>query len=170
MRVRTIVALAAALGLAGLGPAGCGSEAATAEPAPAPASSGASFQIQDPWVKAADKGMTAAFATMVNNGPADVTVVKAESAVSPMELHEMAMADGKMVMRPKDGGLVVKAGATHKLEPGGDHLMMMNLAKPVKPGDEVAFKLTFADGTATEFTAVVKPFTGANESYSPGHG
>ena len=48
--------------------------------------------------------------------------------------------------------------------------MLMNLTKPVKPGDEVAVTLTFADGRTTQFTAVGKPFTGAQESYAPeGH-
>ena len=114
--------------------------------------------------------MTAGFGTFVNNGAADVTIVSADSPASGVELHEMAMKDGEMVMKPKEGGIVVKAGASHKLEPGGDHLMLMDLIKPVKPGDEVAFKLAFADGTTYDFTAVAKPFTGAEESYAPSMG
>lgn len=145
-------------------------DSAAAEPQAAPTPSAGVLEIRDPWVKAADKGMTAAFASLVNNTGADVTVTKAETAISPMELHEMAMQDGEMVMKPKAEGFVVKAGATHTLEPGGDHLMLMNLSKPVKPGDEVAVTLTFADGKTTQFTAVGKPFTGAQESYAPeGH-
>ncbi|WP_405089823.1 copper chaperone PCu(A)C [Micromonospora sp. NBC_01392] len=126
--------------------------------------------IRDPWVKAADKGMTAAFGTLVNDGDADVTITKAATEVSPMELHEMTMKDGKMVMQPKQGGIVVKAHSRATLEPGGDHLMLMDLAKPVRAGDEVSFTLTFADGRTQTFRAVAKPFTGAQESYAPGHG
>ena len=51
---------------------------------------------------------------------ADVTVLSAESPASPLELHEMSMQDGKMLMRPKQGGFVIKAGSTHELGPGGD--------------------------------------------------
>ena len=80
----------------------------------------------------------------------------------------MAMKDGKMVMQAKQGGIVIKAKSTHALEPGGDHLMLMNLAKPVQAGDELTFTLTFADGRTQQFTAVAKPFTGAQESYAPG--
>jgi copper(I)-binding protein len=169
MRALRILALAAAAAMA-FGTAACGGgETAGAAPAPAsPASSaGGGFSVRDPWVKAADKGMTAAFGTLVNDGPADVTLVGATSAISPMELHEMAVQDGKMVMRPKEGGLVIKAGGTHVLEPGGDHLMMMEVAQAVKPGDEVTFTLKFADGKTTEFRAIAKPFTGAGESYAP---
>ena len=82
----------------------------------------------------------------------------------------MAMKDGKMVMRQKQGGIVIKAKGTHALEPGGDHLMLMNLTQPVKAGDELTFTLTFADGRTEQFTAVAKPFAGAQESYAPGHG
>ena len=68
------------------------------------------------------------------------------AAVTDVELHEIAMPDGKMVMRPKKGGFVIPARGTHELEPGGDHIMLMGLAAAVKPGDEVAFTLKLADG------------------------
>ncbi|WP_199515064.1 copper chaperone PCu(A)C [Nucisporomicrobium flavum] len=165
MRAARVLALAAAAVVA-FGSAGCGS-ATEAAGAPQPSASGGGFSVRDPWVKAADKGMTAAFGTLVNDGPADVTVVAASSPVSAMELHEMAMQDGAMVMRPKQGGLLVKAGTSHVLEPGGDHLMLMNLSRPVRAGDEVTFTLAFADGRTMDFRAVAKPFTGAAESYAP---
>ncbi|RKN47740.1 copper chaperone PCu(A)C [Micromonospora endolithica] len=172
---RAALLTAAILALAA---AGCGSSAdpspgtnapSTTASASASAAAGV-LGIRDPWVKAADTGMTAAFGTLVNDGDADVTLTAASTEVSPMELHEMAMEDGKMVMRAKPGGIVIKARSAHALEPGGDHLMLMNLAQPVKAGDEVAFTLTFADGRTQTFTAVAKPFTGAQESYAPGHG
>ncbi|WFE36068.1 copper chaperone PCu(A)C [Micromonospora sp. WMMD975] len=156
--------------------AACGSADGSTTAAPsATASASASaaagvLGISDPWVKAADKGMTAAFGTLVNDGDADVTITKAATEVSPMELHEMTMKDGKMVMQPKEGGIVVKAHSRATLEPGGDHLMLMNIAKPVQAGDELSFTLTFADGRTQTFTAVAKPFTGAQESYAPGDG
>jgi copper(I)-binding protein len=159
-----------------VGAAGCGSSggATTATPsltATTSASPAAGvLGVSDPWVKAADKGMTAAFGTLVNDGAADVTITAASTEVSPMELHEMTMKDGKMVMQPKQGGILVKAHSRATLEPGGDHLMLMNLKQPVKAGDELSFTLTFADGRTQTFTAVAKPFTGAQESYAPGHG
>lgn len=160
--------------------AGCGSadDDTTAAPGPSatptPAATAVAadgvLTVRDPWVKAADAGMTGAFATLVNNTDADVTITGATSAVSPMELHEMTMRDGQMVMQAKEGGVVVKARSEYRLEPGGDHLMLMNLAQPVHAGDEVSFTLTFGDGRTQTFTAVAKPFTGAQESYAPGHG
>jgi copper(I)-binding protein len=173
-RVAAPVALVVAGVLAMLGVVGCGSSDSTtgaaASSASASASTSVGLDVRDPWVKAADSGMTAAFATLVNKGTTDLTVVSASSSVSPMELHEMTMENGSMVMKRKEGGFVIKAGASHVLEPGGDHLMLMNLSKPVKAGDDVTITLTFADGSSTQFTAVGKPFTGANESYQPSPG
>lgn len=125
--------------------------------------------VRDPWVKAADEGMTAAFGVLVNDGDTDVTVVSADSPVSPMEIHEIVMADGEMLMREKEEGLTVPAGGSHTLEPGGDHLMLMDLAAPIAPGDEVAITLTLADGATVEFTAVAKPFAGGEERYEHDH-
>ncbi|MEU5964094.1 copper chaperone PCu(A)C [Micromonospora parva] len=173
-RRRSAAILAAAV--LTMGAAGCGSSdsPATAQAGPSVSTSAdpdaGVLGIRDPWVKAADTGMTAAFGTLVNDGDSDVTVTGATTSLSPMELHEMAMKDGAMVMRQKQGGIVIKAGSTHALEPGGDHLMLMNLSRPVRAGDELTFTLTFADGRTQQFRAVAKPFTGAQESYAPGHG
>ncbi|MFG1867259.1 copper chaperone PCu(A)C [Micromonospora arborensis] len=158
-----------AVGVGGCGPSDTASSATASPSASASAATGV-VGIRDPWVKAADKGMTAAFGTLVNDGETDVTITGASTEVSPMELHEMTMKDGKMVMQAKPGGIVIKAKSTHALEPGGDHLMLMDVKQPVQPGDELTFTLTFADSRTQTFTAVAKPFTGAQESYAPGHG
>ncbi|GAA2567935.1 copper chaperone PCu(A)C [Winogradskya consettensis] len=156
--------------LATLGLAGCGSDSSsTASPAPGPSTVAATLTVKDPWVKAATAGtMTAAFGVLVNDTGADVTITSAESPASPMELHEMTMKDGKMVMQPKQGGFVIKARSTHELSPGGDHLMLMKPATAIEAGDEVSFTLKLADGSTVPFTAIAKPFAGAGESYDPG--
>jgi copper(I)-binding protein len=159
------VALGAALALTGCGG---GADATAAAPASTPPPA-AALSVKDPWVKATDAGMmTAAFGVLVNDTDADVTVAGVNSPASPMELHEMAMQDGKMVMRPKQAGFVVKARSTHELGPGGDHLMLMNPRSAIAAGDEVTFTLTLGDGSTVPFTAIAKPFAGAAESYAPG--
>ncbi|GAA2184838.1 copper chaperone PCu(A)C [Micromonospora lupini] len=173
-RRRSAVALATAAALVAVGAAGCSSSDSPSSAQSGPSASASAVAgvvtIRDPWVKAADEGMTAAFGTLVNDGDTDVTVTGATTDVSSMELHEMAMKDGTMVMRQKQGGIVIKARSTHALEPGGDHLMLMSLTRPVQAGDELTFTLTFADGRTQQLSAVAKPFTGAQESYAPGHG
>jgi len=166
---KTSVRLLVAAAVATFGLAGCGSSDDAAATTAPPSAAAATLTIKDPWVKAGPAGeMTAAFGMLVNNSGADVTVTSAESTASPMELHEMTMKDGKMVMQPKQGGFMIKAGGTHELSPGGDHLMLMKPAKAIEAGDEVSFTLKLADGSTVPFSAIAKPFAGAGESYAPG--
>jgi periplasmic copper chaperone A len=167
--------LAALAGAAVLTLAGCGSSDTPAADAAAPETTSTStttteaeqLTFTDPWVKAADSGMTAAFGTLENTGDDDLVVTSASSDVTgAMELHEtVANADGTMAMQPKQGGFTVEAGGQHELAPGGDHLMLMDLTRPLEPGEDVTITLTFEDGSTAEVDAVVKSFSGADEEY-----
>ncbi len=130
--------------------------------------------VTDPWVKAAatGDGMTAAFGTLANDGDQEAVIVAAhaEEVSDLVELHEVVSGDdGNMVMREKDGGFSVAAGAEHELSPGADHIMIMGLTQDLEPGAEVTVTLEFDDGSTQEFTAPVKDFEGANESYDGDH-
>ncbi|MDT9593178.1 copper chaperone PCu(A)C [Nocardioides zeae] len=135
----------------------------------------ASLTLVDPWIKATAEGedMTAAFGTIVNDTDADITVVGASTeAAGVVELHEVVSdGSGGMLMQPKEGGFVVPAGGSHDLVAGGDHIMLMELSSALVSGDEVAVSLELEDGSTVDFTALVKPFTGADEEYAGGgHG
>ena len=161
---RTTPALAA-LAIAALALVGC---APTAPVADAPVATQAeSVTITDAWVKAVESGMTAAFGLVENSGDAEVTIVAASSAASPMiELHETVDdGTGTMTMRQKDGGFVIAPGESLELMPGGNHIMFMGVTEPIVAGDEITITLEFADGSTLEFTAPAKDFTGANENY-----
>lgn len=142
----------------------CGSDSET--------TSADSLVVTDAWVKAADSGMTGAFAELENTSSSDIHIVGASSPNSSVtELHEMAGSGGTtMVMQEMADGLTIPAESTHSLEPGGDHLMLMDVTEPIRPGSEVTFVLEFADGTTQEFTAQVRDFAGAQEEYVPSDG
>jgi hypothetical protein len=68
-------------------------------------------------------------------------LVSAASPVSKMtEVHETSMEGGVMRMRPL-ARLALPAGKTVELKPGGYHIMLMDLAKPLKAGDLVTITL-----------------------------
>jgi hypothetical protein len=46
--------------------------------------------------------------------------------------------------------------------------MLMKPGAAIEAGDEVTFTLKLADGETVPFTAIAKPFAGAEESYDPG--
>lgn len=135
-----------------------------------PATQADAVTVSEQWVKAADSGMTAAFGELANTSDSDVRIVAVSSPVSgQMEIHEMATGDtGAMVMREKEGGLVIPAKGSHSLDPGGDHLMFMDITAPVTAGQTVDFTLTFDDGSTQEVQAQVRDFSGNQENYDPG--
>lgn len=178
--------------------AGCGSSGQSASPASSPSPSAVStaavstaavpsagsssagsssvesgVTVADTWVKATagteNTSMTAAFGVLTNSTGQDLTIVSASNDVTDRtELHEMAMVDGAMVMRPVAGGIPIPANGTTTLAPGGLHVMIMDAKTPIAPGDDVQVTLTLSDGSTVLFEATAKEFAGANESYNGG--
>ena len=101
--------------------------------------------VSDAWVRATAPGQQVGAAYMTLKSNADITLTKVQSDITgSVEIHEMAMKNGVMKMRMKDS-LPLPAGKPFKLEPGGFHLMLFDLKKPLKPGEQVAFTLEFED-------------------------
>jgi copper(I)-binding protein len=156
--------------------AACGSDdttssaSSTASSTPSESTAASSpIVAEDPWVKAVDSGMTAAFVHLDNESDSEVVLVSASTPASQMvELHETVMQDGQMVMQSKDGGIPIPANDHAHLEPGGDHIMLMDVTEPIEPGDTVPITLTFDDGSTLEIEAVAKKFSGADEDYDDG--
>ncbi|MDO9590825.1 MAG: copper chaperone PCu(A)C [Microcella sp.] len=165
-RTRRRSAIAASLALvSALALSACATDAATVETETA-VTAAESVEVVDGWVKAVDEGMTAAFGMLENSSGADVTLVAASASVSSMmELHEVVMNDGAMVMQQKQGGIVIAASGMHELAPGQDHIMMMGVTEALLPGDEVLITLEFSDGSTLEHAFTVKDFAGADEEY-----
>ncbi|MEV0945571.1 copper chaperone PCu(A)C [Rhodococcus sp. NPDC049939] len=125
--------------------------------------------VSEQWVKAAESGMSSAFAQLSNTADRDVRIVSVSSpSAARAELHEVVTeADGATMMRHKHGGITIPANSTHDLVPGGDHLMLFDLTAPLTPGTTTTFSLTFEDGSTADFDAQVRDFSGNQESYEP---
>lgn len=158
---RTLIALAAAL-LA----SGCTSPAAEhTDHAMA-----SEVVLEEQWASAGDGEMAAVFGTLVNNGHHEARIVSGSSpAAGHVEVHEVAGEAGAKAMRPKEGGIVLPAGGSHELVPGGDHLMLMDLTAPLSAGSDIELTVRFEDGSTLPVTVQVRDFAGANEEYQPTH-
>ena len=136
--------------------------------------SGEGVTAQDLWVKSSEMsmegGMTAVYGTLTNNGGQDVVLVGGSTEIAGVvEVHEMAMVDDEMVMQAIDGGLIIPAGKSVVLEPGGNHLMLMKLTGDLVAGQEISVTFDF-DG-AEDLTVdgiVAKPAEGGDEEYHSG--
>jgi copper(I)-binding protein len=102
--------------------------------------------ITQAWSRATPNGAKIAggYLTIENKGAAPDRLVGGSGDIAgKVEVHEMAMNNGVMTMRPLDKGLAIEPGKTVKLAPGGYHLMLMDLKGPFKQGDKVPVTLEF---------------------------
>ncbi len=102
--------------------------------------------ITQAWSRATPSGAKIAggYLTIENKGTAPDRLVGGTGEIAgKVEIHEMAMNNGVMTMRPLDKGLTIDPGKTVKLAPGGYHLMIMDLKGPFKQGDKVPMTLEF---------------------------
>lgn len=122
----------------------------------------ANVQVSDAWARATMPGQKVSAAYMTIRSAADAKLVGVSSAAVPrVELHEMKM-DGEVMRMREVGSLVLPAGKPVKLEPGGYHIMLMNLDRAIAAGEAVPLTLTIESGGRQE-TVEVKA-----EARSPG--
>jgi copper(I)-binding protein len=128
--------LAATLFLAGL----------IAAPARAEEVKAGDLVITQAWSRATPSGakIGSGYFTIENKGTtADRLVGISADVAGKVEVHEMAMKNGVMTMRPLAAGLTIDPGKTVILAPGGYHLMMFDLKRPLKQGDALPVTLEF---------------------------
>jgi len=102
----------------------------------------AQVTVSQAWVRATVPGQKVAAAYMELTSAKEATLVSAASPLAEVtEVHEMRMEDGVMKMRAAER-IALPAGKTVRLEPGGYHVMLMGLPKPLKAGDTVPITLT----------------------------
>jgi len=91
------------------------------------------------------------YMSIANAGPGDDRLVAAESPVAGRaEIHEMRMEGDVMKMRELMDGLPLPAGETVELAPGGNHVMLMDLAAPLEEGGTVPLTLVFEQAGRVE--------------------
>lgn len=122
----------------------------------------AQVTVSDAWVKATRPAQKVGAAYMTLQSPQDTTLVKIESpAAGTVEIHSMTMNDGIMKMRRLDD-LPLSAGTPVKLAPGGFHLMLFDLEKPMQAGETVPFTLHFKDNAGNTSTVQTQAPVKAN--------
>lgn len=109
------------------------------------------------------------YLTITNNGNVDDRLIGGTASFAgEVQVHEMAVVNDVMNMRQLEDGLVIPAGESVALEPGGYHLMFMALSEPLSAGDTVTVTLEFEKAGPVEVDfAIVTP--GARPSQGHQH-
>jgi copper(I)-binding protein len=179
-RTRSIAAAAVAvLALGGL--AACGSDSDTSGSSGSTSATTADVSgeltVTDVWAResAASTGNGAVYFTIENGTTTDdeLTDASVASTVAAMaQIHETVMATntsmaggtnsggtmgGEQMMTMQEVASVpVPAGGTVRFEPGGYHVMLMDLAAPLQAGQTFEVTLTFAEAGTKTVTATVR--------------
>ncbi|TSE35432.1 Copper chaperone PCu(A)C [Tepidimonas fonticaldi] len=100
-------------------------------------------KIDEPWVRGTVAQQKATGAFMRLTAPEPMRLVAGESPVAGVvEIHEMAM-DGDVMRMRAIPGLALPAGRPVELKPGGYHVMLMDLKRPLAGGETVPLTLVF---------------------------
>jgi copper(I)-binding protein len=182
--LRRPVRLLAAVALAAVPLAACGDDdEATTTTTEAPATSeaaGPAIELEGAWARPSPAMATAGavYVEITNRGDVDdalVGVAVDASVAAKAELHESTAAEptddtmddegmgegsgttmgGMMGMRPVDE-IPVPAGGSVSLEPGGYHIMLLELAAPLEMGTTIEVVLTFAEAGELVLEAEVR--------------
>jgi copper(I)-binding protein len=142
---RATLAAALLLPLPALAQHGTGAHAERAQHSPA--ARAGDITIETPWTRAAGANANGAgFMTLRNSGTAPDRLVSAASPVARVvELHTHIREGEVMRMRPVPD-IPIPPGQTVRLQPGGLHVMLIGLTRPLERGQQVPVTLRFETG------------------------
>lgn len=100
------------------------------------------------------RDLTGCYMTFVAKTDDRLISVSTEAA-GDAQIHEMSTAGGVMTMGEMTDGLLLPADQAVSLQPGGNHLMLMQVAAPLADGDTVELVLTFEDAAPVTVLARV---------------
>lgn len=117
--------------------------------------------ISDAWTRATVPGQSGAVLRFFVTSRKEAQLLEVSSPLAGLaEMHSMTHDQGVMKMRPLKS-LSLPAGEKIELGSDGNHVMLLELKKPLKEGESVPFSLSvqFADKRkeTVKAVAVVKP-------------
>ena len=113
--------------------------------------------VQSAWARATVQGQKATGAFMTLTAKTDTKLVGVSTSVAGVaEVHEMKMDNNVMQMRALPDGLALPAGKSVALQPGGFHVMLMDLKLPLQKDTTIPLTLRFKDTKGMESSLDIK--------------
>jgi len=89
--------------------------------------------------------MGAAYLTINTNIDDELVGAMVDTSIASMtQVHETVMGEGDSMKMQEVDKIEIVAGTPTELKPGGYHVMLMNLVKPLELGTEISVTLKFA--------------------------
>jgi len=129
----------------------------------------ANISVSDAWARATMPGQKVSGAYMQIQSDVDARLISASSpAVPRVEVHEMKM-DGDVMRMREVKAVDLPKGKTVSLEPGGYHIMLMNLPKPIAAGEVIPLTLVVESGGKRQTVEVRAEARAPGSSPMPNH-
>jgi copper(I)-binding protein len=122
------------------------------------ANSFAHIEVSDAYVRGLPPGQpnTAAFMAVLNDTTDDITLVRVNSpAAEVVEMHRHSHVNGVMQMRQVKA-IDIESGEQFMFSPGGYHIMLIGLRRPLSHGENVELELVFSSGAKVMLTTIVR--------------
>ncbi len=126
----------------------------------------ADISVTDAWARATMPGQKVSGAYMQIRSDADARLISASSpAVPRVEMHEMKM-DGDVMRMREVQAIELPKGKPVSLQPGGYHIMLMNLPKPIAAGEIIPLTLVVESGGKRQTVEVKAEARGAMSNHA----
>ena len=123
------------------------------------ACSGGSMTVTEAWARPSmgmDRAGAAYLVIRNDTGKDDALIGASSSASARAELHETSTASDGMTGMAPVSEIPVAAGGSATLEPGGFHIMLIDLVEPLVAGQTIEITLTFRGAGEVTVTAEVR--------------
>jgi len=107
----------------------------------------AQVSVEQPWTRATPPGakVGAGFMRLRNAGAADRVVGASSPVAGRIEMH-VTLREGDVMKMREMKSFEIPAGGSFELKPGGGHLMLLDLKRPLKKGEKVPLTLKLEKG------------------------
>ena len=125
-----------------------------------------SISIEHPWSRATVAGIPngAAYFVLKNSGDAEDRLLSASAPVAnKAELHTH-LKDGEVMRMRQVDDIVIPAGGSAVLQPGGMHVMLMGLNAPLEQGSSFPLTLVFEKAGSVTIDVTVDRMGGTKDT------
>ena len=109
------------------------------------ACSGREMETHEPWARAALQGENSVVYMIVHNhtNTDDVLLGASTDVAQAVEIHETVMSDDGVMRMIPQASIPLAAGDELEFEPGGLHIMLVNVNRDLNMGDQIILTLHF---------------------------
>ena len=118
------------------------------------------IKVSSPWSRATPERakVGGGFMTVTNTGKEEDRLIGASSEIAgSIEIHEMRIVNGVMMMRHLNPGITIKPGSSIILKPFSHHLMFMDLKQTLVAGQTIKATLVFEKAGKVDIELAVVP-------------